>query len=80
MMIMVNGKKPAIFGKFSCFLCVCMRAGLPIMRAFLNRGDFNFFMVDWSLGAETLNFIVARGRVNEGTYLTNYKNQQNLIK
>lgn len=36
------------------------------MRAFLNRGDFNFFMVDWSLGAETLNFIVARGRVNEG--------------
>lgn len=41
--------------------------GLPIMRAFLNRGDFNFFMVDWSVGAETLNYILARGRVNEGT-------------
>ncbi len=36
------------------------------MRAFLERGDFNFFMVDWSIGAETLNYIVARGRVNEG--------------
>lgn len=41
-------------------------SGLPIMRSFLNYGDFNFFMVDWSIGAETLNYIVARGRVNEG--------------
>jgi len=39
--------------------------GLPIMRAFINRGDFNFFMVDWSIGAETLNYILARNRVNE---------------
>lgn len=42
--------------------------GLPIMHAFLSRGDFNFFMVDWSLGAETLNYILARGRVNEGIF------------
>jgi len=47
--------------------------GLPIMRAFLNRADFNFFMVDWSVGAETLNYIVARGRVNEvGTVVARF--------
>lgn len=77
-----NGKwqKYLVYLASSHVFFICMYAGLPIMRAFLNRGDFNFFMVDWSLGAETLNFIVARGRVNEGTYFTNYKNKQNLIK
>ncbi|XP_037031482.1 lipase member H-A-like [Bradysia coprophila] len=47
--------------------------GLPIMRSFLNYGDFNFFMVDWSIGAETINYIVARGRVNEvGTVVARF--------
>lgn len=39
--------------------------GLPIMSAFLNRDNFNFFMVDWSIGAATPNYILARSRVNE---------------
>lgn len=34
-------------------------------NAFLNRGDFNFFTVDWGLGAGTPNYILARNRVNE---------------
>lgn len=48
------------------------------MRAFLQRGDFNFFMVDWSVGAETLNYILARSRVNEGTYFAIYVNKNYL--
>jgi len=39
--------------------------GSVIRNAFLNRGDFNVFTVDWSVGAGTPNYILARNRVNE---------------
>jgi len=39
--------------------------GAAIRNAFLNRGDFNVFTVDWGLGAGTINYILARNRVNE---------------
>lgn len=34
-------------------------------NAYLNRGDFNFFTVDWGAGAGTPNYVLARNRVNE---------------
>lgn len=34
-----------------------------IRNAYLARGDFNVVAVDWSAGAETINYIAARNRV-----------------
>jgi len=39
--------------------------GASIRNAYLNRGDFNVFTVDWGRGAGTPNYILARNRVNE---------------
>lgn len=39
--------------------------GAAMRNAFLNRGEFNMFTVDWGLGAGTPNYILARNRVNE---------------
>ncbi|KAG4079744.1 hypothetical protein HA402_014875 [Bradysia odoriphaga] len=39
--------------------------GSVLRNAYLNRGDFNFFSLDWGLGAGTPNYILARNRVNE---------------
>ncbi|KAJ6633684.1 Lipase member H [Pseudolycoriella hygida] len=39
--------------------------GAAIRNAYINRGDFNVFTVDWGLGAGTPNYILARNRVNE---------------
>jgi pimeloyl-ACP methyl ester carboxylesterase len=34
-----------------------------IRNAYLNHGDFNVIVVDWALGANTINYIAARNRV-----------------
>ena len=34
-------------------------------EAYLRRGNFNIIVVDWGLGAQTINYISARNRVNE---------------
>ncbi|XP_037033820.1 lipase member H-like [Bradysia coprophila] len=39
--------------------------GASIRNAYLNRGDFNVFTVDWGRGAGTPNYVLARNRVNE---------------
>lgn len=35
-----------------------------IRNAYLQRGNFNVIVVDWSAGAETVNYVAARNRVN----------------
>jgi len=39
--------------------------GAAVRNAYLQRGDFNVFTVDWGIGAGTPNYILARNRVNE---------------
>ncbi|XP_037049497.1 lipase member H-like [Bradysia coprophila] len=39
-------------------------AGAFLRSAWLDRGDFNVFTVDWGTGAITPNYALARGRVN----------------
>ncbi len=39
--------------------------GSVIRNAYINRGDFNVFTVDWGVGAGTVNYLLARNRVNE---------------
>lgn len=39
-------------------------AGAFLRNAWLDRGDFNVFTVDWGTGAITPNYALARGRVN----------------
>ena len=34
-------------------------------EAYLRRGNFNVIVVDWGAGAQTINYITARNRVNE---------------
>lgn len=36
-----------------------------ITAAYLARGDFNVIVVDWGAGANTVNYISARNRINE---------------
>lgn len=36
-----------------------------ITEAYLTRGDFNVIVVDWGAGANTVNYISARNRINE---------------
>lgn len=36
-----------------------------LRREYLIHGDFNIIVVDWSVGADTQNYIAARNRVNE---------------
>lgn len=33
-------------------------------QVYLNAGDYNFIVVDWSEGASTINYISAKNRVN----------------
>lgn len=35
------------------------------IEAYLRRGNFNIIVVDWGAGAQTINYISARNRVNE---------------
>lgn len=37
----------------------------PYRDAYLAQGDFNFFAVDWTVGGQTPNYILARQRVGE---------------
>ncbi|XP_037036484.1 phospholipase A1 member A-like isoform X2 [Bradysia coprophila] len=37
----------------------------PYRDAYLQQGDFNFFAVDWTVGGQTPNYILARQRVGE---------------
>lgn len=37
----------------------------PYRDAYLAQGDFNFFAVDWTVGGQTANYILARQRVGE---------------
>lgn len=36
-----------------------------IRAAYLARGNFNVIVVDWGAGAQTINYIAARNRVND---------------
>lgn len=35
-----------------------------VMEAYLDKGDYNFFAIDWSKGSDTPNYILARNRSN----------------
>lgn len=43
--------------------------GAAVRNAYLQRGDFNVFTVDWGIGAGTPNYILARNRVNEAGHV-----------
>ncbi|XP_037024546.1 lipase member H-like [Bradysia coprophila] len=43
--------------------------GAAIRNAYINRGDFNVFTVDWGAGAGTINYVLARNRVNEAGHV-----------
>lgn len=41
--------------------------------SYLNRGDFNVIVVDWSIGAATINYVTARNRVPQvGTVIASF--------
>ncbi|XP_055694320.1 phospholipase A1 VesT1.02-like [Lutzomyia longipalpis] len=44
-----------------------------VRNAYLQRGNFNVFVVDWGAGAQTINYITARNRVGPtGTIVGNF--------
>jgi hypothetical protein len=43
---------------------------LETSRALLANGDFNVIFIDWSSGAQTINYVAARGRIREVARVT----------
>lgn len=39
-------------------------AVLFMMESYLDKGDYNYFAIDWSKGSDTVNYILARNRSN----------------
>ena len=49
------------------------------IEAYLRRGNFNLIVVDWGAGAQTINYIAARNRVNQvGPFVASFIDFMNL--